>query len=98
MRARWGFFSPVWGPSRESGRSSEGQGTGCEHSTRLNQRFGGNVSVEVGPHMLREVIELAAPHRIPVVTPGKDLGVQPFVESGGEPGLRLFETVERDPH
>jgi len=59
----------------------------------LNQRLRGDAAVEVGPHMLREIVQLAAAHRVPVVAPGEDFGIQPLIESGGEPGLGLFEPV-----
>src|SRR5260370_13093673 len=58
----------------------------------LNQRLRGDVSVEIGPRVLREIVQLAAPHRIPVVTPGKHFGIQPLVESGGPAAPAPFFT------
>src|ERR1700733_11770121 len=48
--------------------------------------------------MLREVVQLAAPHRVPVVAPGEDFGIQSLVESGREPRLSLLEAVQRNAH
>src|SRR5580658_5583151 len=66
--------------------------------TRQNLRLRGDAAVEIGPHMLREIVQLAASHRVPVVAPREDFGIQSLVESGREPRLSLLEAVERNAH
>src|SRR5579862_6128176 len=48
--------------------------------------------------MLREIIQLAAAHGIPVVAPREDFGVQSFVQGRGEFRLGFLETIEWNSH
>src|SRR5579859_6919518 len=74
------------------------RGSAAQGSPSLNERLRGNASVEIRPHVLREIVQLAAPYRVPVVTPGEHFGIQPLVEGSGEAGLSLLETVEGNTH
>src|SRR5882672_1264618 len=64
----------------------------------LNQGLGGDTTVEIGPHVLREIVQLAATHGVPVIAPGKHFRIQPLVKRGGEARLGFFETIERNSH
>src|ERR1700688_3656369 len=91
--------SRPWGLSPESGRSFEPALSNFERAlSNEHQRLGSDTPVKIGPHVLREIVQLAAPNGIPIEAPGEHLGVQSLVESGGEFRLSFFETVERNSH